>query len=717
MTALSARHRCRISFIGGALLCALLAASAGAYQAVPPFWASAIDSALRTRDAFFKSILSDTTGFSLVSLSNMEQKALCERLDSIDNKNNPWHHFARCILQCGKSASSSESCFATALFLARQDPGTVWALYVECVRNRQPVWAERCLTHLEKLMLAAGARSVPAIAHQLLWYAASSEKQRDYPAASGFYSWAERFDPQQPWSAFRRAAMNLPGNPGQAMTSLNDIADMFSRSWVLQLAALSQVCFWLKLFLLCFVVIVFAGIGLRYFPQSMHSILDRLPEEIPAPFKTAAATGVMCSFLSFGLIPFLWLASFCIWRFLGKKEKVLAFLALLVLAGMPLGARVQDMFNQARSPESSLTLYKRATQEGYSADVHRQALKKIIINPEDAFACMTASLCALRLGDSSDARLNAEKALVLRPNDPVFMLHAGIAAYETNDIKSAVRIFQQVLDRHPDNAAARFNLAQCFARNSDTAIDLDFLRILPPGDQNAINEFVNINNAYFLKNWPLRRQCIAPAYRPTDFWLTVFPANDGSWNTTRVLWGASFLGVPPYASVFLSLALLVALFVWSYSGPVQRRLKQLSFCRLCRRAICRRCKKGELCPSCSHHTQFIRNVKTLAAIQSKIMRNQRALQAAVESVLDIGAPGCGRLFSGTRSHAGTVALVLLTCAVYATFFTVSNLQFSYPRWVLYGALEYLPYCLFAYNVIFATRICIALFRKNLISSA
>ena len=694
------------------ILFALCAVPALPYQVPEPFWESKIDSALHVRDLYYKSVLQDTLNFSISELNKIQQSELCTRLLNTPDTTNPWYHFFIGIFECNQEKTDSSGHFAEALTLAQQEPGTTWALFVEFTRNQKTMWAERCLLHLEKLLLASGAQSAPAIAQQLLYYAYLSEKQKNYQSAFGYYGWAERFDRNQPWSLFHRLWKCLPSHPELFVTTFEEFTQAACHSWVLQLHGAAHLYTWLHYFLIIFILVIFTGIGLRYLPRAVHALADRLPEDTPAPLKTLLPVCLALSFVSFGLIPFLWLIFFITWRFTDSKERTIFIIAFLILVCAPIDARIRDMFRQALMPQGSLTLCVRASEEGYSPALHQHALEKIVIDRSDALAFMAASLCALKKGDTAAACLNANSGLSLRPNDPIFMLLAGNAEFAAKDYKTAAAHYQKILSRYPSRMDARFNLAQCYARRSDTTIDLDFMKILSTQDQNYINNFISTNDMYFSNNWPPMRQFVSLSPTPAYFWEDIFPVYNGSWTTTKNLWGASFLGLSPYFSlaVFIVLALLFVGF--NIFIAVTKRVRYAMTCRLCKRAICDHCKKGDMCVSCFRATKFIRNVKMLAGIQTSIIEKRRAYHQLSEYILDIFLPGSGMLFAKRHSPALIAFVIILTSFVYASYLFLTNIHSGYPLWVIYDKLETVPYFLGTYNVIFVIRALSGAFRKK-----
>lgn len=692
-------------------LVSLTAASSFSYQIITPYWTASIDSALRVRDVYYKSVLPDTSNFSIILLSKAQQDKLCSRLLAAPDSANPWYNFICGALQCNNEKKNPTYYFTTAITLAHTDPGTIWTLFVECTRNRQTLWAERCLMYLEKLYLESGARSVPSISQQLLYYASIAESQKDTANAKSFYGWAERFDQTQDWTILHRVRKSFPGS---FLSAISTLTNSLTDSWIIQLAFIANLYKWISCFILVCIITIFLGLSIKYLPKTLHAFADHLPEHIPPFFTTFLPIAIVFSLVSFGLLPFLWMLAFLIWYFLDKKEKTLVLIALFMLVLAPFDARIKDMFLQARMPKGPISLYTHASQEGYSPEVYRCVLGSVKNDPENPLLRLSASLCAEKMGDITYAGACAQKAVSLKPDDPVIATNAGNMAYLAGNFDTAIVYYQKVLAGYPGEQNVRFNMAQSYARKSDTTADLDFIKILPRRDQNRITTFINTNNVYFGRNWPLQRQLLPPEYSPLFFWRHIFPAaaSIGSWKTTRSFWGASFFGIPPLDSLAVFFVLFVLIIAWNFFPVAKRSFQKVTSCRLCNRVICVHCKKGDLCASCNLATQYIRNVKTLAAIQTRIRNNRKLVHRLTEYLLDICLPGSGMLYSGRRPLIIVLPIVLLTGVVYASYLLVTSINVAYPHWVLFGTNENLPYLFILYNFIFIIRALSAVFRKK-----
>jgi tetratricopeptide (TPR) repeat protein len=684
------------------LLAVLWAVPCSGAQIFLPFWGASIDSALKARDTFYKALaLPDSIATQFATLSPLQKNDLCENLKTRSDSTTPWYLLVAGLAGCAKVNDSAS--FSGALALAGENPGATWVLFVEFTRNSRPDWADRCLAQMEKQLFLSGGRASPAVAQQLYSYARASETANDPAGAERFYAWAGRFDPDKPWPLLHRALNSLPSGTERLSSSVSAIGEMLLRSWTMQLAAISGIYSWLSSLLMLATMIVFAGLGLRYLPRALHRFTDRIPATLPATIRTLLPVTVLLSTLSFGAMPFLWLLALCIAPFIDKKDKVIFVCAAFLFALAPLDTRIRDMLIQAQMPRASLSLYSRAVQEGYSADVHRTAVRNIITDRSDALAYLTTYFCFLKKGDTAGVNMSISRALALRPDDPVVLCCAGNTAYASGDLTAACDYYQKILATDAKNIRVRYNLAQCYARKAETAIDLDFMKFFSAAERKTIDKFIEQNNAFFPGKWPVSGQLIPPDYKPAYFWRHVFAASSGSWETADRLWGGSLLGVPLVPSFVIFIILFLAAVIRSLGA----RKKPLT-CRLCKRVVCATCKTGELCPSCHAATTFIKNVKTLAIIQSRIARSRIRWQAVTEYLLDTCVPGTGMIYASRRR---AVIVVILTASVYASVLLLSEVAFVYPHAVIARATGSVP-MVFFYNAFFLLRAVAALFRKR-----
>ncbi len=688
----------------GIFICLLF--TTAALAGVPAsFWAPQIDSALQARDLLFRTVLHAKDSFPVIELDRQAKNECLDRLDSLPDSGHVWNILCRGLLE-SYVAGVAETEFGTCLDSASGHPGELWVLFVEFTRNSQTKWADRCLLRLEKQLLEAGGTSAPVIGRQLMYYGVTREKQHDFEAADRYFAWAQRFDPDQPWSLLHRARIAFPSHLQLSLHYLGGIEQAVIHSWSLQLALFSHVYAWLRLIVMVWVTVVFTGLSLRHLPRSVHPLADRLPESIAPAIRTGLVMTLVAAASSFGAIPFLWLLAFLIVPFLEKREKFLFIAAVLFLVAAPLDSRIREI-GQARNPESSVSIYLRASREGYSAGIQRFAAEKVAANPGDGLALMALSRSLVKSGDVSDGRLAAMSALSLHADDPEAISCAAEASYAIGDFSTAADYYRQIAAKRPLCYSVRYNLAQCKAREIDTAINLDFIQSLRPADQYAVKEFISLNNACFAYKWPQSRQLMSDLSWDMYFRTPYFKDQSGTWHSSAEFWGGSFFGLSPLLSMVLFIFPFCALlFAEHKKKGAWARAQAISSCAICKRTICSTCCRGSLCHPCFHAISAERkgSPETLKAGIKTLHDHRRAMTALS---FDIVLPGSGMVFASTHRWWVIVLIGSTTAVILGSCIYLMTLHLSYPMWVIYGKPGEMAYWFFAYNLLFAVRMVVA----------
>jgi hypothetical protein len=131
----------------------LFAACSGAYPATSFFWADQIDSALNQKETFFNSLDISLDSTAIQSWDFNRKLATLEALDFSPLLDNPWYHITRGLIDGSLSDTNQAVFFNRALFLAQNDPGTVWLLFFFRISTQQNLpWAD-VPRKLHKLML------------------------------------------------------------------------------------------------------------------------------------------------------------------------------------------------------------------------------------------------------------------------------------------------------------------------------------------------------------------------------------------------------------------------------------------------------------------------------------------------------------------------------------------------------------------------------------
>jgi hypothetical protein len=70
------------------------------------------------------------------------------------------------------------------------------------------------------------------------------------------------------------------------------------------------------------------------------------------------------------------------------------------------------------------------------------------------------------------------------------------------------------------------------------------------------------------------------------------------------------------------------------------------------------------------------------------------------------------LAAGRHPFWLSLFIIMVTGAVYASFYLLSSMHLAYPHWVAYGILDKAPYIFALYNLLFVGRALWALVRRK-----
>ena len=642
------------------------------------FWANQIDSAIVLRDSYLKEIGVFSDGLDIDSWNKEQKTQIVSRIDMYPALNNPWYNFLKGMLHSNSSGSGREYFLNRTLFLTESDPGTTWLLFMEYTRYKQQAWADKCINQLEKLLLKSGARSSTVISQILTHYALKSEKF-DKEESLKFYSLAILFNPDQAYPYLRSAWIKFPSDLPGTISELSHYVGILSQSWIVQLNFVSAFYSWFRHILIIFILAVFLIFLIKYLPSALHKQIDLYPPEISITLRTILIMAIFCSLITFGILPLLWLAAFIIWRFLSGKEKMLFSTVLVFLLLAPADCYFRNMLDHAHDPEAPLMIFSRAANEGYSQSLYKQACRNSTENPSDYLSILTASILEAKDNRISDAGRSLEKAIALEPNDPVVLITAGNLSFLNGDTEKARDYYQRIIDSEKRSyVSARFNQAQCYLKRMETITGTELINKAASMRPEYINTFIQKNDRYFSNDWPVLRKVIFPDYSAGHFWKKILPQHSGSWKSTSVLWGTTFLGIPPLISLILTFFLFAAILITQNRSFARNRIKKLFVCRFCGRVICRKCKTGLLCRSCYNESRFIRNEKSLEKTHKSIWGRFENLRSIRRDILEILFPGTGFLLEGQSSYSIVIPLIFLTSVVYSTYVDdiFSNIQLS-----------------------------------------
>lgn len=660
------------------------------------FWTDQINSAIQERDSYFSAmgVISEN---SRRSIDDEQSKIrLSGLLDSSPAYNNPWFNLLKGISTLDTVAGLKEYSFNRALSIAQKDPGTTWVLFVEFIRYKQDVWAEKSIVQLERQLFESGARSSRIISSLLLNYGILAEKEKNTFKALKYYEWAKRFDPLDGAPYLRGILLYFPFSINGLKEELGGFLYTLRNSWTEQIELFSTGYNWLRCVVLFFILSVFITLIIKYFPFSLHNIADLFPTSVSLTLRTILASACVISLSSFGILPFLWVSAYLIWHFLNIKERVLLAVALIFLILAPVDTYLQSMFSEALNPESSVQMLSKAVNEGYSDAIYKEVIRRSSENPTDFLSPLSAAIYEVKRNDYSSARQNIQKSTALRQDDPVVLISAGNLSYLEGDLDKAKTYFKRVVEQDKGIVSARFNLAQCYLRKMETITGTEMLNDAAERDPIRVNSFVHKNDTYFSTNWPALRQVMFSDYPAIYFWTSIFPFYTGSWSDAGTLWGTQFLGLSPLVSIIVSIILFIFLFIIHSREASHSKVRRFFECKYCGRIICRKCKSGLLCNSCFEKTRFIRNENKLVKKQHTISNRFHLAAMIKKEILEIVFPGSGSMLDGQKPFFLVILFLLITSFVYASYAALLFNNHISSAKVLY----FLLVILFAYNFLF-----------------
>jgi tetratricopeptide (TPR) repeat protein len=636
------------------------------HPATSLFWADQIDSALNQKEIFYNSLNISLDSTAIQNWEFNRKLAILEAMDNSPSLDNPWYHITRGLIDGSLSDTNQAVFFNRALFLAQNEPGTVWLLFFELQRNKFYSWADKCLEQLQNLMLQSGASKCELISRQLLYIGMTQEKF-DKADAMRIYDWAKKFDPDQTIFSKRIAWNHFPFDLVSFIREYKNVLYQLKNSWNSQLHMVSNIYEWLRNFLMLLIIAPLLILTLKYVPIALHRISDILPDTIPLFLRSPL---IILTYFSTVLINFYvlsWLSAFLIWKHLSQQERKLLSFSLVLLVLSPIDSYIRSAFYLANDPAGPLKSFSRAINEGYSEDQYKAILDRTYKDKKDYLAALSASVYDLKKHDFASATINIRNIQSQIDDDPVFLITAGNLHYLKNDIEKAEMFYRRILKNDRKNAEALFNLAQCQLRKLNTITATEFISDAANIKPNLINSFIHINEKFFSRNWPPLRQIMFSDLSPKTFWTRYFPDYAIKSNAASALWNPCFFAIPPLISTVVFMVLLIILLTIFRDHQDQRKLKKIFECRFCGRIICRKCKSGTLCQSCYAATQFMSNEKSLEKMRKIISTQTKKINLIKCAIIGAIFPGADKLLSPEMSIWKVFFNLLASSAVYATY--------------------------------------------------
>jgi len=664
--------------------------------AQPIFWEPEIASALDSRDSMYQQAGIPSAEFFKMRPGYRSAAPLPP--DTLT----PWPFFLRGLSYAGDSAELASLFFNKAISCTEKYPGRTWVLSEEFERCGLAGWQEKCLKKLELLFLACGAQSVPAISQQLLYKAANMSARGTDNVSELYNSWASRFDRDCIWTHIQIIESAGVFAMAKVFPQLQAIAGEVLSSWKTQLVLARNVFGWLFIFFIIVTAGILLGLSVRYLPWALHTPSERLPDKFSSRAKLFLAVLIFASFIFLGLLSFVWLFFFIVWRHCSSNDKHLATVALVIFLLFPIGIKVEDMLDSALSPGGSMMLYKKALDEGYYHQLDSCIRSRTISNNGDYLIHTAAALYSLKKGEPLSAFPHLKIAQRLFHDNPAVLIASGNALFYSGDLAGARNVYQECIKLYPDYEPAYFNLGQYYFNSMETAKGMDYITQATKLNPGYVNAFIKKNDECFSKEWPQLRQLLAPDFTPLYFWKNIFLDYSGTWKTASRRFGDMFFGIPLPWYIALALALFVILLLFDSQVWSKNVVKKVTACKLCQAIICRKCKRGSICRTCFSATQQIRNEQIRQRIMRKIQFKTLRFRFLQTTFLDMAFPGSGMIFRGAPISQSLLSIAF-TSAVYASYVSLFRATFDFPEWTVRGLVTQGYGALALYNIFFVIR--------------
>lgn len=668
-----------------------------ALNADKPFMVDLIDKSLSKKTAYLNTL--NIPSGNPLNPSEMDQTQITTFANSLElqsstSNNNCWYYFYKGLLF---PDINREQNFKQSLMNAQKNPGDLWLIYVACIENNIKEWDSKTLNLLEKNMLLLGAEQSNIISRQMIDYAGMMVKKGEFDKAKDLYIQAQRFGSNDIFYSYTKAWNISPSLLFHIPNFVQNTLHSVFNSPVTHMAALYLIYWIIKLIFILIIVTLSAIFLIKYLPYVLHRFVDYFPSNIPYFLRLSFTCIIYISFISFGVLPFLWISTLLIFKHLSRHEKNLYSIVLILLCIAPLDVHVQSLFVRANNPQGPLGVYSRSVREGYSESVSQSIINSLSEDPQNDLLHLAIVNYSLKNGDLLTAKKHLETAISLSPDDPVVMTTAGNLAFFQNNFDDALKIYSKALEIAPTYSEALYNSGQCMLHKLQTVDAMGMIDKAVKYSPVRINNFMKANDQYFTDTVPALRQIIFADYTPLLLWSHQAFKSIYNSSFASSYWGMSFLGIPSWITLFISLALVVYILINQMLSETKKPLRIFFECRYCGKLLCRACKNGSLCSSCADALKFIHNEHVLEKLHTQIAARSDFIRNTTHYSADILFPGAGYILRGELFSIKTGFLILISCIIYVCYYLMiaKSAMFSHFHYLhLIILLPCLTYSLF-----------------------
>jgi len=662
------------------------------------FCSKALTQPLFLEQEVINSIIIRDSIFAKAKITSKELNPTNESFNYIDTFST-WGLFLKGIYKLKDSPNKANEYFDMAINSVNSDIGTLWLLSIEFERIGFNVLRDKCLKKTEMLFLSRGASSAPLISYTLLYNSYNKYKEKQFNVFNNLKFWVKKFDKEfiniyfiDFWPKNFIDFFSLP-------KKLYNIFEEIFLYWKNQLIISYYFFIWIyNVFFLVFFTI-FLCLLIKYIPKSFHLASERFPVENNSVLKLILCILVILPLCFFSILAFIWLMFFIIWKYLNHQDKKLAMAAIIIFLLFPFGLKIKNMFLTILSPTNSVMLYKKALDEGYYFQLDSCIQTAVSNRPQDYLIHTAAAIYSIKKNDLNSSLYYLNKAQKLAKYNPVVLVSAGNALYFKGELSAARNAYQQCIKYYPSYEPAYYNLGQYFFSTMETAKGMDYISQAARINSKSINSFIKKNDEYFSKDVPLLRQLVFPDFSCSFFWKNVFFKYSLSSQNPNDILGGMFFGINLKWYFFISLFLFLLIIILDFSVWSKERVQKVTYCKVCQRTICRKCKKGSICSNCFKLLQSIRNDQIRERIMAKIINKKQKEHFIFSNILNIIYPGTQKIYLEGK-FKGSIVIFLLTSFIYSFYFIIFKQDFFAPYFTIDSLLKPILFIMILYNIFF-----------------
>jgi tetratricopeptide (TPR) repeat protein len=643
------------------------------------FWEDEFEASLSERSRFFRNYDIERNSPQFGKWQNAEIETIHRYIDKQPNFNNLWYNYSKGLLAFREGSPLANTFFGNAYALAKASPGDMWLLFMEFYQQGIHDWAFNALENLHLQMIQKNAESIPIVAQQLIVF---SITDRIY--GEDFLLWARKFDHRMVHNAMFKINEGFPGNPRRLFSGLSELWNTIILSWEEQAAFFYYMHSWIRTSTVFFLFAVIVFLSLKYLPVSLYPFADLMPKSLSRSNKIMfAVLGILTSLLG-GMIPFLWLITFLIWRVTEKHEKKMLAVILIFVALSPIDSRLRSALTYAKMEEHSLSMYHEALDHGFSRELEQRLKKQISQDQEDYLAQLGLAVLYSKALDYPQALKHAFAADYLERTKKgiqgklanVHLVILGNIHFNLGQIPKAVEYYRKAIELNPKDPYAIFNLSQIYKVEMQTK-DGDERESFEKNRNPRIRNLLLANESHFPVRIPEDRLMIYPHFSSSHFWLRLFPDYSGSWKHASIFWRSNFLGIPPLYSLILFFILIGLLFFKHKNGWYRKPKWALD---------------SELNSSKVGQKQSREKLREM--MQHFMMRRRRFY------MLNIIFPGLGFIYQNAKLSPISLVLMVFTSLFYGVYTSVFTWGFTYPFAISFKVMAVIISIPIAYNLYF-----------------